>query len=111
MKRLRYALVSHSGGEIFPVADVHTFLKMMTSFASAKGKALCQELGKWWDNNFKASESMGFYDEDDIHDILKRIYVTPAEDKTPPKPKQESRGDEATRHIMGMIQQAQDGDA
>ncbi|KAK4694341.1 hypothetical protein P7C71_g3228, partial [Lecanoromycetidae sp. Uapishka_2] len=120
LKRLRYALVSPSG-DGFTVADVHHYIGHITTQASSKEaisaaekksrQTFCHQLRQWWDDNFKPSESMGFYAEDDIHDILKRVYLCAAEDKVAPEPERVSQVDMAVDDIMGMITKMQRGDA
>lgn len=84
LKWIRYALVSPAG-DGFEVADMYSYLDHITARNSSDAtisaaetqsyQTLCQGLRQWWSENFEASESMDFYGENDIHEILERVYL------------------------------------
>ncbi|CAD6591967.1 MAG: hypothetical protein ASARMPRED_005887 [Alectoria sarmentosa] len=81
--QMEYALVSPTGDSqatstSFRTADISSYLDTIEEKDSTfAGQA--RELRKWWEHNVDEVEAISFYDEKDIHDILRKVY-DPAED-------------------------------
>ena len=92
LKRLRYVFVSPSK-DGFKVATVQDYLDSIIACTTSDTtltvketdscKSLCEDLRQWWEDNFKPSESMSFYAESDVQDIVERLYLCRAEDNVP----------------------------
>ena len=82
IKRLRYALVTPSikrnpTDRDFMVADIPTYVKHVRSKASNKDKGNdgeLQSLIKVWNTGIAAIDSVDFYGDEDIYDILPRVF-------------------------------------
>ena len=82
IKRLRYALVTpfikrNPTDRDFMVADIPTYVKHVRSKASNKDKGNdgeLQSLIKVWNTGIAAIDSVDFYGDEDIYDILPRVF-------------------------------------
>ena len=80
VKEIRYALVTPSTGSDpsvhdFIVADVPTYLEHIMAKTEDKGKIQeCQKLVEAWNSGIAAMDGVGFYGDEDIRDILPRVF-------------------------------------
>ena len=80
IKRLRYALVtpcveSHTSCHDFIVADIPTYLEHTVGKNQGKeGDGEFEKLVETWNRRIAAMDTVGFYGDQDIHDILPKVF-------------------------------------
>lgn len=80
IKRLRYVLVTQcddpqSPGRDFIVADIPTYLEHITEANHDNVDARnFKTLSEAWNSGIAAIDAVGFYGDDDIHDILPKVF-------------------------------------
>lgn len=80
IKRLRYALVTprsdpQSSGRDFIVADIPTYLEHIMGANHNEGDAgNLKTLSEAWNSGIATINAAGFYGDDDIHDILPKVF-------------------------------------
>ena len=80
IKRLRYALVTpcigpQASGHRFIVADIPTYLEHVMGKESDKGKdGELKKLIRAYNSGMATMDNVDFYREDDIHDILEKVF-------------------------------------
>lgn len=80
IKRLRYALAkalpeSMPSQKAFIVTDVPGYLEQVLRGGRAEGVAEAKELSEWWKSTiFSIKEEVSYYGDDDIYEILERVY-------------------------------------
>lgn len=82
VKRLRYALAkalpaSESSQKPFLIADIPDYLEHVLGEHGKKLTVEAKELSKWWKNTLSAvGGEVSYYEDDDIYEILERVYST-----------------------------------
>ena len=108
LKRLRYVLAkalpeSEAAERRFLTTDITGYLKCALGKENESGSE-AQGLSNWWKketSNF--GDSLGYYEDDDIHEILDKIYpIEPLVEDNEPRP----RGVDPFEDIMRMITMA-----
>ncbi|KAL9103723.1 MAG: hypothetical protein Q9163_001273 [Psora crenata] len=69
-KQLKYVMITPTADSTnrFTIADVPTFLKTATD------RTLGDQLSQWWGKQDKVHEEVQFYDREDIHTVLSKVY-------------------------------------
>ena len=63
-----------------------------------------------WDRDYEECDSMGFYSNSDVQDLLQKVYY-PTEDTAVPTPEHRSDTERASDMFMGMIERLRVGEA